>query len=879
MAERVVIAELDINAEAFIKNTAEIKKQIDQLKKDQKELTKIGGTSSKAFVQNAADLKVLSQAYNANIKTLSQNTKATADAIAREQLLSGALLEEVSSIQEARNQNKLLNKLRNETNVTTEQGRKELKALNDALDSNNEFIKDNADSYLKQKINIGNYKDSIKEAFNELNIFNGGLSGFIVRSQEAGGAGNLLQSSLKGAATGFLGLVKASLAFIATPIGAILAALVASFALVKNALDRSEESTNKLKLAFSAVTGIFNTVLKALEPLGEFLIDGIVMGFDLASKAAESAINIISTGLSFLGFDDAADSVQGWKNEIKEGVKAAQDLEKAEQNLEKSQRKARLTQLEFQKDAEKLRQIRDDEALSISERASANEQLGKLLQTQLAAELRIAEQALIVANLRIEAEGQTSAALDSQAQALTEIADIQERITSQESEQLANLNGLRRDAASQAKEIADGLIQRQEEELNLFIQQQGSRAKTLKENLKISEEVYRRETEILKAELKNRNISETEFNARSLELQNELAKQRSEVIVEEAQKELDAFVLNTQSKIDNEQFFSDESLRIEQERLSALAEQRRAFEQTRLEQGIINQTEFNDAINTINEENRVRNDEALVLREEAKKEKEVLDLENKRILDEENFQSQLEIDLARLEAKRIQEVEAAEKTGADIDLINQKFANSKIELEDAANEAKVEGAESVLNTVTNVLGRESAVGKFTALAQAGINVQQGITKAIAQGGIAGIATGAIVAAKGAASVAKIAGIDTKFEKGGIASIDGNSHAQGGVPVFAGNKYIGEAEGGEGIGILNRGAYASFMDFNNSFGSGQSKAGFYEGGGIITRTIPSADSSNTELLQAIQSMPSPIVTVQDIRRENSSYVQIESGANV
>ena len=879
MAERVVIAELDINAEAFIKNTAEIKKQIDQLKKDQKELTKIGGTSSKAFVQNAADLKVLSQAYNANIKTLSQNTKATADAIAREQLLSGALLEEVSSIQEARNQNKLLNKLRNETNVTTEQGRKELKALNDALDSNNEFIKDNADSYLKQKINIGNYKDSIKEAFNELNIFNGGLSGFIVRSQEAGGAGNLLQSSLKGAATGFLGLVKASLAFIATPIGAILAALVAAFALIKNAMNRSEESTNKLKLAFSAVTGVFNTVLKALEPLGEFLIDGIVMGFNLAAAAAEKAMGIISSGLALLGFDEAAAGVTSWTNEIKEGVKAAQDLEKAEQNLEKSQRKARLTQLEFQKDAEKLRQIRDDEALSISERASANEQLGKLLQTQLAAELRIAEQALIVANLRIEAEGQTSAALDSQAQALTEIADIQERITSQESEQLANLNGLRRDAASQAKEIADGLIQRQEEELNLFIQQQGSRAKTLKENLKISEEVYRRETEILKAELKNRNISETEFNARSLELQNELAKQRSEVIVEEAQKELDAFVLNTQSKIDNEQFFSDESLRIEQDRLNALAKERRLFEKTRLTEGVINQTEYDDAINAIDEENRIAKGEAQTKRDEAKKEKEVLDLENKRILDEENFQSQLEIDLARLEAKRIQEVEAAEKTGADIDLINQKYANSRIELEDAANAAKVEGAESVLNEVTNVLGRESAVGKFTALAQAGINVQQGITKAIAQGGIAGIATGAIVAAKGAASVAKIAGIDTKFEKGGIASIDGNSHAQGGVPVFAGNKYIGEAEGGEGIGILNRGAYASFMDFNNSFGSGQSKAGFYEGGGIITRTIPSADSSNTELLQAIQSMPSPIVTVQDIRRENSSYVQIESGANV
>ena len=168
---------------------------------------------------------------------------------------------------------------------------------------------------------------------------------------------------------------------------------------------------------------------------------------------------------------------------------------------------------------------------------------------------------------------------------------------------------------------------------------------------------------------------------------------------------------------------------------------------------------------------------------------------------------------------------------------------------------------------------------MAALAQAGINVQQGITKAIAQGGFLGIATGAIVAAKGAISLAKIAGINTKFEKGGIASIDGARHSQGGVPIFAGDKYIGEAEGGEGIGILNRGAYASFMDFNNSFGSGKSSNGFYQGGGIISQTIPTTDSSSADLLRAIQSLPAPVVTVQDIQRESSSYVQVANGANV
>jgi hypothetical protein len=76
--------------------------------------------------------------------------------------------------------------------------------------------------------------------------------------------------------------------------------------------------------------------------------------------------------------------------------------------------------------AEKLRQIRDDESLSIIQRTQANKDLGGVLKQQLNAELAIARQALLVANLRIKAEGKSKEALEKQAQALTGISDIQE---------------------------------------------------------------------------------------------------------------------------------------------------------------------------------------------------------------------------------------------------------------------------------------------------------------------------------------------------------------------------------------------------------------------------------------------------------------------
>jgi hypothetical protein len=82
--------------------------------------------------------------------------------------------------------------------------------------------------------------------------------------------------------------------------------------------------------------------------------------------------------------------------------------------------------IRLSKVAEKLRQIRDDESLSIIQRTQANKDLGGVLKQQLNAELAIARQALLVANLRIKAEGKSKEALEKQAQALTGISDIQE---------------------------------------------------------------------------------------------------------------------------------------------------------------------------------------------------------------------------------------------------------------------------------------------------------------------------------------------------------------------------------------------------------------------------------------------------------------------
>ena len=897
MAEKITIAEIDVNINSLIKSTADVKKEIDKLKKEQTELTKAGESASEAFVQNASDLKVLTSAYNQNIKVLASQTQATTDLTIREQLLAQAYDSEVTSIAEAREQNKLLNKLRNEANATTEEGREEIERLNALLDRNNEFIKENGDAYLKQKINIGNYSESIKTALSDLNLFNGGLGGFIERSKEAGGVGNLVKGSLTGMAQGFAGVTKASLAFIATPIGAVLALLVGAFALIQNALSRSEDATNKLKGAFSIFSGIINTVLKALEPLGEFLIDGIVMGLELAGKAVEAYIDLVSGALEFLGFDEASKAVSDFNDELKNGVKSAKDLAQAEAELEKAQRRARLTQLQFQKDAEKLRQLRDDETLSTQERIKANEDLGNVLKEQLKQELAIANLALVVANKRIEQEGRTKEALDAQLDALTQIADIEERITGQQSEQLVNRNSLIKEANDRARELRqkriDDAIRESKALIDLFVAEQGFKKKELEDEFAFEQSLTDKRLALLKQEFDAGKLSRTEYEATKLDISNEFLQKQAELTVEFARRDLDAFIENSKSIIDTTKFISDQIIIEENARLTALSEQKKSFAQLQFQEGLITEFEFQQKITQIQKDEQAVRDANELARKEQKKEADRIDLENQRLIEDLIFQDELAIQAQRLEQQRLLEVANAERTGADITKINQKFAllQRKIDLE--SQKAKVDAYRNSIGEVGALLQAFGIKNKNLAISFATADAFLAATSAYlaelkAPSGVPGETTaraifaGAKALGFGLANVAKIAKTETRFEKGGVMEIGGNRHSNGGTKFVGSDGTRFEAERGELIGVLNRNASKQFMSFNDAFGSRGSVGTTYaENGGIIARGLNSGQSDLEQIAiltaQAFANAPTPIVTVEDINRVGNNVRVIENGA--
>lgn len=881
MAEKIVIASLDIDVDALVKNTSELKKQIEELKKSQNELTKAGDTSSEQFIKNASDLKVLTSAYTQNIKVLADNTQAQANQTAQVELLNFALKTEAESIDQARELIKVLTKERNATSVATAEGKARLEELNNAIDTNNTFVKNNVSALEQQKMNVGNYTNSIKDALANINPLNGGLQGFVARSQEAGGVGNLFKTSLAGVTTGFIGLTKASLGFILTPVGAVLAILVGAFALIKNALDRSSDATAKLSKITGAFSGVMNGLLKVLEPVGEFLIDGIVAGFELAIKSIDAGIKAVSGALKFLGLDKASAGLETMRSGFEKSAKAGINLAQAEKELEKAQRESQITQLKYQNSAEKLRQIRDDESKSMQERINANNQLGITLKQQFQDELKIAQLRLKVANDKLAIEGKTKELLDAQADARREIIDIEERITGQESEQLVNRNSLIKEANDKAKEQAEQQKARREKAvadaikenqnlLRLFEAETGYKALELDKQIENEKKITEKRLAILEQEKKAGLKSKTEYEAEKLEITNEFLSKQAQLSVENAKILLDKEIENSKTLIDNKKFISDEDLILEKERLTNLEKAKKEFEKLQYEKGLINYTTYKNNLDAIDKDFETKRAEADILKAEQKAEADALNLENKRALEDLLFQDDLLIQQQRLEQKRLLEIANAEKIGADVTAINKRYDILQLELKRKNEIAKIEATQNALATVGSLLNAFGIKNKNLSIALAFADTFLAAQKAyLSQMAIPSVDApirATLAAAKavafGIANVANIQKQNTGFADGGYTG-DGGKYQPAGV-VHKGEVVFSQAD----VRALGGASIVDAMrpTSNNS----------YANGGIVARSTSGNIENN--FIEMIKNIPAPIVTVEDINAVASRVNVIENNAN-
>jgi hypothetical protein len=827
------------------------------------ELTKVQEANFKAQQATATQLNAVTKEYRTTNQALQALTTSNGQAVTAQVALTNALSREINTREEAKRSNIELNRIKDQLNVNIKEEADLLVLLNAKVNENNALLKESGSEREKEIANVGRYSESIQEAAGAMSPFNGGLFAFIQRAKEAGGAAPLLTGGFAAIRAGLIGATQAGIAFLATPIGAAIGllavaigAIVGAFKFMTAAMNSTEEGSAKLAKVTGAITGVFNGLWKIVKPLGEFIGGAFIAYFELLSTALSKAVDGIAAALEFLGFDETAASLKGFKEEIVASSKAAVDLAAAELELDKAQRQAKKTQLEYQKEAEKLRQARDDESRTIRERIALNDQLGVVLQKQLEEELRIAQAALKVANLRIKSEGETTETLDEQAAALTEIADIEERIEGQRSEQLSNLNGLRREAAAQEKQRQDEARQRAEKahqdaltrmqaELDLYIESQGIKKKSLEDSLTFEQNVRDRELAILKRNLEAKKITQEQYNAEALAIQNEFLSKQAELTIENAELELEMFRLQNERKLSENQYFSSELYNQELDRINAISEAEANALKLRLENGLINQKEYEVALLQLDKETQSQRDAAFKERETAQREKEAIDLENERIAQGVAFEYDLQEQLRRYDIERSAQREAAMKAGADMVAFDKATAEQRIGIERNVQNNIQELYADAFSNIATILGENTAAGKAAAIAEATISTYQAANKAleaypppfsyIAAG--AAIATG-LANVKKITAVKSVAGQKPKYARGGVVEGAGTGTSDS-VDILA----------ARGETIINANSSAMFSDALSAINVAGGGVPFANNP-ILQNTLTAGSNTNNQMAEMV-----------------------------
>ena len=763
MAEQIVsLLKLDIDNSQVLKKQGDVLKQIAVLKKENQQLKKSTDgltTASKdqaqSYAKNEATIKKLSGESRTYKKILEDQTKAQE----REQQTVVKTDGSINSLRNALNVNKTTYK-----NLTKEQrendavGGKLLKTI----DAQDKEYKDLSKSIGNNQVEVGNYKNAVKDLSGSINIMGVNVGSVI---------GNLKskQAALRGVATATKGTTKGlklfRVALIATGIGAIvvlLGALIAAFASTQKGADTISKALAPVKGFFSAIVGI--------------LQESAIPAFKLLSNTFTIFKNVFLGGLKLIqlawaqvfGTDEEVqkikDELNGLANETIEAGKAIADNaqkigdsfagsgKRIQENIARQKEIVRLgIEIEEQENkqivnsAKLLNQIKQQEAIAKNTTLSASERNAAVERAKaLSDELADSEKSIL--DLKIEQMTLEQMQNDTSREDLAELNRLKaERI--------------KKDTEAQARELkflgTINSIAKENEAKRKKAQQ--DRLKRLKEELKLQETLAKNAIDLLNAELdifEQTNQSKLdgvkELNAQIVEEEKTRLKSifDEQTRIAEQTNQLEITSLQNQLKtkeISRKEFDS---------RLKVIDAEFKASQLTA-------QNEFNEQILAIDQKLA---DGKKSIKDTGKTEEEK---ENQEALEKAQedrdrqliaAESERERQLLELQFKYDKEIEYAKKIGADTTNLEKEYADRKKKINKATENAKLQAASQVASQLKGLFEENTVAFKVASIAEASIATYLAATKALDDFPVPGnfIAAGAVIAS-GLANVAKIAG--------------------------------------------------------------------------------------------------------------------------
>lgn len=655
-------------------------------------------------------------------------------------------------------------------------------------------------------------------------------------TSELGGMTGATGQMIKGMSGGIASIKAFNAALMANPFVAIASAILTVISLIGSLMDRNSELAASVKTLLAPIGTLISKILNTVAEL----FTQVVKVFEWLAEAYVKLYN-------WLGLIP---------DTMVEAIERSKQLISQERAIYNAESENIVVLARRRRELEALKNVISDQTKSEAERNQAAKDGLQILD-----EMWKREKAILVAKYeRLEAEKELNGyeSDEQRRERLQALADIEAKeaeYISQRNELISQSSGIEKAAADAAATAKENAAKKAAE----------AKKKAEEKAAKDAENAAKKEAETKKAVqaevLKSYETGITEL---------QLKLRESNIGVVDKRKALEDMNTLNQAILEKERY--------------------------RLEQGLITQAEFDN----IRYEQQVAFQEkvaAIEAEEEAKRrEAKAMDLENQRAIEEENITSDFERETLRLEQQYQMEVAAAEKVGADVTLIEAKYAQIREKREKELVNAKLQMTADIAGQISNIMGQESAAGKVFALAQATINTYLGASKAIAQGGIWGVAQAAIVIAAGLKQVASIAKVKEdvpktntsvrKYAKGG--QIFGPSHSQGGVTFVGSNGQRFEAEGGENMYILNRKASSAInalsalnMQYGGRSFGGSNVYKYADGGGFDVLSAQSLTNLNKAVkkdvdlspktiaaialafVDGVQNAPNPVVSVQDI----------------
>jgi hypothetical protein len=206
--------------------------------------------------------------------------------------------------------------------------------------------------------------------------------------------------------------------------------------------------------------------------------------------------------------------------DVKSAVTRAKNLVELKKNYERVALEQQRLIEQYDEEAEKQRQIRDDVSKSVDERIAANKELGEVLIRQNAAEQKAAQANINNLKQQIKLEGESEELKNSLYSAETELLAISAKVTGLKSEQLVNETAL-------LKEKNDLVL--------TGIEAEGLRQQANAQAL----------------------IDQETDNAKKLELEQAFLDKQNEIALADLERKRELYAEGTQARVDAEQEYKD----------------------------------------------------------------------------------------------------------------------------------------------------------------------------------------------------------------------------------------------------------------------------------------------------------------------------------